>query len=142
MKELVDDDSVMNWVVRALSDLTLFAKEMDFQIRQPLAAYFRGDPETILDREEAIEQLSAMVDAWAERLKPHFALLDRLHDLITHVERKRPWTFRGYSTISQRSEITQMRAAWRTGYERSSKAREAAAPVLKSGRMDSEAAGQ
>ncbi|OGO50810.1 MAG: hypothetical protein A2148_03805 [Chloroflexi bacterium RBG_16_68_14] len=140
VQELVGDDSVMKWVVEALSDVTLFAKEVDFQIRQPLAAYFRGDPRTHLDRQEAVKRLSATVDAWATRLHPHFALLGRLHDLITHVERRRPWTFGGYSTISRRHEVEEMRKEWRRGYGEAQQERKKAEPVLRSGGVDAEAA--
>ena len=131
VQELIGDDSVMHWVVTALSDVTLYAKEMDFQIGQPLVAYFRGDVGTNVDRDEAIKRLSKMVDAWDARLRPHFALLDRLHDLITHVERNRPWRFSGYATVPRRPEVAQMREAWRDGYEQAKRAREAAAPALR-----------
>ena len=133
VKELVDDDVVMNWVVKALSDVTLFAKELDFQIRQPLVAYFKNDRNTVLDKEEAVKRLTTVVDAWGDRLNPHFALLDRLHDLITHVERKRPWRFSGYATISKRPEIEEMRQAWQEGYKAAEEARKDAEPTLRSG---------
>ncbi len=139
VQELVGDDSVTRWVILALSDMTLFAKEMDFQIRQPLTAYFRADAGTTVDREEAIKRLSAVVDAWDARLRPHFHLLQLLHDLITHVERKRPWTFGGYPTISQRPEAAKMRQAWQDGCEQAMKARTDAEPVIRSGAVDADA---
>jgi hypothetical protein len=134
VQELIGDQVVLDWVMLAASDVTLEAKEGEFQIRQPVAAYYRSDPETTrLDVDEADRRLKLILEGWNSRLSTHFALLDGLHDLASHVAKKRPWTVQGYYTVWKRSEIGKIREKMRRGYEAAQKAHEDTDDTLKSG---------
>jgi hypothetical protein len=134
VQELIGDKVVLDWVMLALSDVTLEAKEGDFQIRQPTVAFYRADPSnTKMDVDEAVRRLTAVLEAWNTRVSTHFALLDRLNDLARHVATKRPWTIRGYYAIWKRREIEKLRDEMRQGYRRAREAHEATATVLKTG---------
>jgi hypothetical protein len=134
VQELVGDRVVLDWAMLALSDVTLEAKEGEFQIRQPVAAYYRRDPSTTkLDVDEAVRRLTLVLEGWNSRVSAHFALLDRLNDLAGHVARKRPWTVGGYYTLWKRSEIGKLREEMRQGYEIAKKARQDVEATLKTG---------
>jgi hypothetical protein len=134
VQELIGDRVALDWVVRALSDVTLEAKECEFQLRQPLAAYYRSDPSTTrLNADETIRRLTLVLEAWNTRVSAHFALLDRLNDLARHLATKRPWTVRGYYTVWKRPEIDEIREAMREGYQDAQKARQETDDTLSSG---------
>lgn len=134
VQELIGDGVVLDWVWLALSDITLEAKEGEFQIRRPVAAYYRSDPSTAkLDVDEAGQRLTSILEAWQSRASAHFALLDRLNDLADHVARKRPWTVHGYYAMSKRSEIEKIREEMRRGHENAQKVHRDTDAILKSG---------
>jgi len=134
VQELIGDRVVLDWVMLALSDVTLEAKEGEFQIRQPTTAYYRSDPSTTkLDANEAVRRLTSVLEGWNSRVSAHFALLDRLNDLAGHIARKRPWTVRGYYTMWKRGEIDKVRQEMRRGYENAQKVHEDTDATLKSG---------
>jgi hypothetical protein len=134
VQELIGDRVVLDWVILAASDVTLEAKEGEFQIRQPVAAYYRSDSQTTkLDVHEADRRLKLILEGWNSRVSAHFALVDRLNDLAAHVARKRPWTVRGYYALWKRSEIDKIREEMRRGYEVAQKAHEDTDAALKSG---------
>lgn len=134
VQELIGDRVVLDWAVTSLSDVTLEAKEGEFQIRQPAAAYYRSDPSTTrLDTDEAVRRLTSILDGWNSRVSAHFALLDRLNDLARHVITKRPWTVRGYYALCKRPEVNKIREEMRRGYEDAQKARKDTDATLKSG---------
>jgi hypothetical protein len=134
VQELVGDRVALDWTMLALSDVTLEAKEGEFQIRQPVAAYYESDPSTTtLNMDEAVRRLTLILDGWNSRVSPHFALLDRLNELAGHVARKRPWTLQGYYTLWKRPQVDKIRQEMRRGYEKAQKAREDTDAVLKSG---------
>jgi len=134
VQELIGDRVVLDWVMLAVSDVTLEAKEGEFQIRQPVAAYYGCDPSTTkLDVDEAVRRLTLILEGWNCRVSAHFALVDRLNDLAGHVARKRPWTVQGYYSVWKRSEIDKIREEMRRGYQNAQKAHQDTDAVLKSG---------
>ncbi len=133
VQELIGDKVVLDWVMLALSDITLEAKEADFQIRQPIVAYYKSDPSTKINVDEGVQRLTNVLEAWQSRVAVHFALLDRLNDLANHLARKRPWTIQGYYAVSKRPEIGEIREEMKRGYERAKKLHEETEEVLKSG---------
>ncbi|MBI2914059.1 MAG: hypothetical protein HYY03_09075 [Chloroflexi bacterium] len=131
VQELVGDKVVLDWAMSALSDVTLEAKECDSEIRQPVAAYYRGNPTTTkLRRDEALRGLTIVQEAWNLRVSAHFALLDRLNDLARHIAVKRPWTVSGYYAVRDRREIGQLREQMHKGFEKAKLAREQTKPWL------------
>jgi len=133
VQELIGDKVVLDWVMHALSDVTLEAKEGDSQIRQPIEAYYRSDASVKLDVDEAVRRLELILEAWNTRIEPHFALLDRLYELDRHLARRRPWTVRGYYAVSTHSEIRQIREQMQLQYKDYEKVHEKTADVMKSG---------
>jgi len=134
VQELIGDRVVLDWVMLALSDLTLEAKEGEFQIRQPVAAYYRTDPATTkLDVDEAARRLTSVLEAWNSRASAHFALIDRLNDLAGHLARKRPLTVQGYYAVWKRSEIGEVREEMQRGHENAQKVHRDTDAILKSG---------
>lgn len=134
VQELIGDRVVLDWAMLALSDVTLEAKEGEFQIRQPVAAYYRTDAATTkLDVDEAVRRLTSVLEAWNSRVSAHFALVDRLNDLAGHVARKRPWTVQGYYAVWKRSEIGEVREEMRRGHENAQKVHRDTDAILKSG---------
>jgi len=137
MQELIGDKVILDWGMLALSDTTLEAKELDFQIRQPIVAYYDSDPSAgTLDVDEVVERLTKVTDAWNGRIEKHFALLDRLHELDREVARKRPWRVSGYYALRNRSQVIAIRQCLKEGHEEMLKARKRVEPVLKSGGVE------
>lgn len=134
VQEIIGDSVVSEWVMLALSDVTLEAKEADFQVRQPTVAYYRSGVK--VDTEEVTRRLLEVLEAWNERVSTHFALLDRLNDLSRHIATNRPWTVRGYYAMSRRGEVVEIREAMKTGLSRVHGAHEKTASVLRSGGTD------
>jgi hypothetical protein len=134
VQELIGDKVILDWVTHALSDVTLEAKDGEFQIRQPLVAYYGCDPQTTkLDVNEAGRQLTCILEAYNARISVHFGLLDRLNDLARHVATKRPWTLGGYYSIWKRREIGGIREQMQMRYKQYQKVRENTKAVLKGG---------
>jgi len=136
IQELIGDKVILDWGMKALSDTTLEAKELDFQIRQPLASYYESDPPVSLDVDQAAERLTRITEAWNSRVEPHFALLDRLNDLSREVARKRPWTVGGYFAIHRRPEVAAIREKMKAHLKDVDKIRERVDRVLKSGGVE------
>lgn len=134
VQELIGDRVVLDWVMSALSDVTLEAKVADSEIRQPIAAYYRTNPK--LDRDEAVQRLTAVLEAWNTRVSAHFALLDRLNDLATHLGTKLPWTVGGYYAVRTRSEVVDLRKNMKTQFEKARAAHDETEAVLRSGGAD------
>jgi len=134
VQELVGDRVVLDWSMLALSDVTLEAKEGEFQFRRPVAAYYQSDPSTTrLNVDEVVQRLTLILDGWNSRVSAHFALLDRLNDLAHHVATKHPWTVQGYYTLWKRADVDKIRQEMRRGYENAQKAHEDTHATLKSG---------
>ncbi len=132
VQELIGDKVVLDWVMNVLSDVTLEAKEGDFQIRQPVVAYYRCDPRTTkLDVNEAERRLTCILEAYTARINVHFDLLDRLNELARHVATKRPWTLGGYYSIWKRSEVRIIREKMQLKYEQYKKVNEKTEAILK-----------
>jgi hypothetical protein len=134
VQELVGDKVVLEWVMSALSDVTLEAKMADSEIRQPIAAYYRTNPK--LDRDEAVQRLTAVLEAWNTRVSAHFALLDRLNDLARHLATKLPWTVGGYYAVYKRKDIDKLRAEMHADFEKAQKAHDQTEKLLRSGGAD------
>ena len=132
VQDLVGDKVILEWVLLALSDVTLEAKECDTQIRQPVTAYFRSDPAiTKLKVDEAERWLKIVQEAWNLRVSTHFALLDRLNDLAKHIDVKRPWTAKGYYAIWKRPEISELREHMQRGHAKAKLAHQQTEPWLR-----------
>jgi hypothetical protein len=131
VQELLGDEIILHWVMLVLSDVTLEAKDGEFQIRQPTAAYYRKPVD--VDLNEAVSGLTNVMNAWNSRIAPHFALLDRLNDLDRHVGQKRPWNVGGYYVMKNRPEVMQIVADMKSDFEKVQKARDDAEPILRSG---------
>jgi hypothetical protein len=132
VQELVGDKVVLDWVMHVLSDVTLEAKEGDFQIRRPIVAYYT-DPSLKVNVDEAVRQLTALLDGWEALISPHFALLDRLYDLERHLVSKRPLTAKGFFAVSKRSQIEEIRGHLQRGYDHSRKVEEETEALRKGG---------
>jgi len=116
LQEVVGDKVILDWGMLALSDTTLEPKELDIQIRQPVVAYYGADlAKGTLDVDELVQQLTALMEVWNEKLATHFALLDRLYDLKREITRKRPWRVSGYYALSKRMEIAEIRQKLKEG---------------------------
>ena len=115
----------------ALSDVTLETKEIEFQIRQPTAAYYRGA--VPLNRDEVVPALTSLLDAWNSRVATHFALLDRLNDLARQLMTKRPWTIGGYYAMCRRSAMRQIASDMKKGYAEVVRVHAETESILKSG---------
>jgi hypothetical protein len=126
VQELLGEKVILDWVMLALSDVTLEAKEFEFQIRQPTAAYYRraSDSTFTFDVETAAALLKEKLELWESRLSRHFALLDRLHDLETHLGKKRPWTLGGFYRVCERAEVKTLVDEIKEGYQAARKAHE------------------
>ena len=134
VQELIGDKVVLDWVMHAIADVTLEAKEFDSIFRQPIAAYYRSDPKTTkLDVEETVRQLTSILEAWNSRIEVHFALLDRLYDLDRHLMQKRPWTLGRYYSIWKSSEVGKIREQMQLRYADYENVREETEAVMKSG---------
>lgn len=141
VQEIVGDKVVLDWVMLALSDVTLEAREADFQVRQPTVAYYRSASSTALDTDQAVRRLSAVLDAWEARVSTHFALLDRLNDLAANIAKKRPWTIGGYYKLPKRRGVAEIREAFHKGYERARQAHEETNETLRTGGLDASTTG-
>ncbi|HEY8768646.1 MAG TPA: hypothetical protein VIP09_15535 [Dehalococcoidia bacterium] len=121
----------MDWGMMALSNVTLEAKECDFQIRQPTEADYREGID--LDRDRAVPALTLVLEAWNERCSTHFALLDRLNDLAKHVMMERPWTMSGFYAISKRSTVKSIVKQMEDGYAKVLQVHKETEQVLRTG---------
>lgn len=134
VQELIGDKVVLDWMMLAISDVTLEAKAGEFQIRQPVAAYLGSDPSTGgMDVDEVVPVLNAVLAVWEERVGAHFAIMDRLNELARHLARKRPWFVGGFYVVWKRSEIRKIREAMQDGYENAEAVHERTEDLLKSG---------
>lgn len=135
VQELLGDKLVLEWMMKAIADITLEAKELEFQMRQPTASLFRNknDQTIVVRKDELLKGLDLVVDAWNTRCSTHFALRDRLHDLDNHVSRKRPWKIAGYYAIRRRKEVAAIREQMKVGWDRVQEADRETAEVLRTG---------
>lgn len=131
VQELIGDKVVLDWTMHAISDVTLEAKELNFLLRQPVAAYFRGDTDWNVG--ETVRRMKAVRNGWNDRIAPHTALLDRLYKLEGQLVLDRPTTAKDYFTVWKRSEIKKIRDEMIKGYEIAMTALRESEPVLKSG---------
>lgn len=131
VQELLGDKVILDWVMMLISDVTLEAKEGEFQIRQPIAAYYREHVPMRVD--EAVARMTAVLEAWNSRVSTHFALLDRLNDLDRHIGTKRPWTQGGYYAVKNRREVVTIVKHMKTGLEAVTKAHDDTRGTLRSG---------
>ncbi len=134
VQELIGDPAILDWVLLAISDITLEAKEINSLIRQPTVAYYRTDSSDMYDLDYAVRRSTLILEAWNCRNSANLApLIDRLKELEVHVARKRPWTVKGYYAVRERSEIGELRDKIKRGYEKAQEVNQATAAWLKSG---------
>ncbi len=134
VQELVGDRAILDWVMLAISTITLEAKELNSLIRQPIVAYYRTDPSKIKSEvDDTVIRCTSVLDAWESRSSAHTALLDRLHDLEGHIWRRRPWTVNGYYAIRKRPEIRKLQDKIKRGYENAKAVHERTEDILKRG---------
>lgn len=131
VQELLGDKVILDWVMHAISDVTLEAKEAEFQIRQPTAALYRSSVD--VDRDELTKALTLVLEGWNTRVSTHFALRDRLHDLDSHFGKKRPWTLSGHYAVRERDEVKEIVKEMKQGLCKVMVAHNQTAEVLRTG---------
>ncbi len=135
VRQLIGDKDVADWAAHAMSDYSLEAKEINFQIRTPIVAYY--DPGSPAVADDVLETLAnnftAVLDAWESRVSAHAILTDSLSTLVSHLSDSRPSTISEYLEVSKRSEIATLRQQIKDGYRDAMDERRKADPILRSG---------
>ena len=131
VQDLIGDNVILDWTMDVISDVTLEAKELNFQIRQPIAAFYRSDAKVAVD--ETARRMTAVIDGWNDRIAPHNALLELLYNLERQLVMDRPATAKDYFKVSERSGIKTLRAEMHEEYDKAKTAREKTEALLKSG---------